>query len=48
MRNANAQCQSIMILADALQQLPTPHVSHAETGEGQVAIRTASVALYSQ
>ena len=32
MRNANAQCTDIMIRVDALQQLPGPHVSHAEIG----------------
>jgi hypothetical protein len=32
MRNANAQRVDIMIRVDALQQLPGPHVSHAEIG----------------
>ena len=32
MRNANAQCASIMIRLGALQQPLGPHVSHAETG----------------
>ena len=32
MRNANSQRSDIMIRAGALQQPPTPHVSHAETG----------------
>jgi hypothetical protein len=32
MRNANAQCLSIMGRANALRQPPGPHVSHAEIG----------------
>ena len=32
MRNANAQREDSMIRVSALQQLPKPHVSHAEIG----------------
>jgi len=32
MRNAKAQRRNIMVPAGALQQLLSPHVSHAETG----------------
>jgi hypothetical protein len=32
MRNANAQRRNIMSRVAALQQPPTPHVRHAETG----------------
>ena len=32
MRNANTQRKDTMILVDALQQPPEPHVSHAEIG----------------
>jgi hypothetical protein len=32
MRNANAQRANIIVHVGALQQPPTPHVRHAETG----------------
>jgi hypothetical protein len=36
MRNVNAQRESIMSCVGAVRQPSTPHVSHAETGGGQV------------
>jgi hypothetical protein len=36
MRNANAQRTNIMIPVGALQQPPTPHVSHARSGAAAI------------
>jgi hypothetical protein len=35
MRNANAQCESIMVVCTGLQQACKPHVRHAQNQDGQ-------------
>ncbi len=35
MRNANTQRENIMVRVSVLQQPPGPHVSHAESQDGQ-------------
>jgi hypothetical protein len=35
MRNADAQCESIMVARTGLQQARKPHVRHAQNQDGQ-------------